>query len=43
VTPAFLSAHPGASLERLRARPDLHQVYEQGTGVDRVTIFELVP
>ena len=42
VTPAFLSTHPGTSLENLQARPDLRQVYEHGTGVDRVTIFELV-
>ncbi len=43
VTPAFLAAYPGSTLENLLARPDLRQVYNHGSAQDRVTIFELRP
>ena len=42
VTPAFLSGYPGVSLEGLRARPDLRQVFDSGAREERVTIFELL-
>jgi len=43
VTPSFLDAYPGVTLEGLRGRKDLQLVFEHGRGPDRVSIFEILP
>lgn len=42
VTPEFLAAHTGLTLDALQKRPDLRQVFQSGVARDSVTIFELV-